>query len=191
MLKHTAVVASPGDPGAGGPALGASGPGWTGRIGLSGRVTFPERTACLALLGVIVAVAIWALTLFDCSPPMNRSAVERQTIGSDTGGVSPGKSLRSRSGAETSSRRALAGRVLPPRVSVGHRARRGWTPVVLERRTPTTEDRGAISRSSRLTRCRSESVSSCSFHSSRSGGDRRAGRSGDWPFRCWAGRSSC
>jgi hypothetical protein len=48
----------------------------------------------LAFLVVFVPIAIWALTLFDCSAPLNRSAVERQTIGSDGGAVSRGKSLR-------------------------------------------------------------------------------------------------
>jgi hypothetical protein len=48
----------------------------------------------LAFLGAIVPVAIWALTMFDCSPPMNRAAVARQEIGTDGGAVSRGKALR-------------------------------------------------------------------------------------------------
>jgi hypothetical protein len=48
----------------------------------------------LALLAAIVPFLIWALTLFDCSPPMNRAAVARQEIGTDGGSVSRGKAIR-------------------------------------------------------------------------------------------------
>jgi hypothetical protein len=48
----------------------------------------------LMLLGVIVPIAIWTFTLFDCSPPMNRSAVERQSIGINGDPVGRGKALR-------------------------------------------------------------------------------------------------
>jgi hypothetical protein len=43
---------------------------------------------------VIVPFAIWAFTLFDCSPPLNRSAIERQSVGSNASAVSRGKALR-------------------------------------------------------------------------------------------------
>jgi hypothetical protein len=52
------------------------------------------RLGALALLGVIVPLAMWAFTLFDCSPPLNRSAVERQTKGFSGAAISRGKALR-------------------------------------------------------------------------------------------------
>jgi hypothetical protein len=52
------------------------------------------RVRRLAPLLAIVPLAIWALTLFDCSPPMNRAAVARQEIGTHGGGVSRGKAAR-------------------------------------------------------------------------------------------------
>jgi hypothetical protein len=39
-----------------------------------------DRVRSLALLGVIVPISIWTLSLFDWSPPMNRDAVERQGL---------------------------------------------------------------------------------------------------------------
>jgi hypothetical protein len=58
------------------------------------RHSFAGRVRRLAPVLAIVPLAIWALTLFDCSAPMNRAAVARQEIGTGRGGVSPGKSAR-------------------------------------------------------------------------------------------------
>ena len=93
MLKHTAVLLPL-------VILALAGLHWVVRPWLDGQSwavwkgAFFTRMRALALLGVIVPLAIWALTLFDCSPPMNRSAVERQNLASDTEGVNSGKSLR-------------------------------------------------------------------------------------------------
>jgi hypothetical protein len=93
MLKHTAVVLAPF-------ILALAGLHWVIRPWLGRepwavwKVGFIRRMRALALLGLIVPIAIWALSLFDCSPPLNRSAVERQSIGAQGGPVSRGKALR-------------------------------------------------------------------------------------------------
>ena len=93
MLKHTAVALPP-------VILAMAGLHWLVRPWLgrqdwtAWKVTIPVRVRALLLLGLIVPVAIWALTLFDCSPPLNESAVERQSIGSNGGPVGRGKALR-------------------------------------------------------------------------------------------------
>ena len=50
--------------------------------------------AANTLLGVIAPLAIWPLSLFVCIPPLNRSAVQRQSIGRDGAPVGRGKALR-------------------------------------------------------------------------------------------------
>ena len=93
LLKHTALMLPP-------VILALAGLHWVVRPWMDRqdwavwKGTIRGRLRALALLGVIVPVAIWAFTLFDCSPPLNRSAVERQTKGSDGGPVSRGKALR-------------------------------------------------------------------------------------------------
>ena len=93
LLKHTAVMVPP-------LILALAGLHWVVRPWIyrqdwgRWKRDIPGRLRALALLGAIVPTAIWALSLFDYSPPMNRDAVERQSIGSDGGPVSRGKSLR-------------------------------------------------------------------------------------------------
>jgi hypothetical protein len=93
LLKHTAVVLPL-------VILALAGLHWVVRPWLgrhdwtAWKDTIPGRVRASLLLGVIVPIAIWALTLFDCSPPVNRSAVKRQVIGSNGGPVGRGKAVR-------------------------------------------------------------------------------------------------
>jgi len=93
LLKHTALMLPS-------VIMALAGLHWVVRPWMNGqhwaawKGTIPGRIRSVALLGVIVTVAIWALTLFDCSPPLNRSAVERQTKGSDGNTISRAKALR-------------------------------------------------------------------------------------------------
>ncbi|HEX3448496.1 MAG TPA: hypothetical protein VHS97_09600 [Isosphaeraceae bacterium] len=93
LLKHTALMLPP-------VILALAGLHWVVRPWMERqdwaiwKGTIRDRLRSSALLGVIVPVAIWAFTLFDCSPPLNRSAVERQTKGSNGSPVSRGKALR-------------------------------------------------------------------------------------------------
>jgi hypothetical protein len=93
MLKHTAIVLPPVIASAAGfqwvvwPWL-ARQPWAAWRAGLF------QCLRTLALLGVIVPLAIWSLSLFDCSAPLNRHAVARQSIGAGGGEVSRGKAIR-------------------------------------------------------------------------------------------------
>jgi Dolichyl-phosphate-mannose-protein mannosyltransferase len=93
MLKHTAVVL---------PVVIVvfAGLHWVLRPWLSRqrwvdwKLALPGRVRSLAILAAIAPVGIWPLSLFDCSPPLNRSAVERQSIGEGGGPVGQGKALR-------------------------------------------------------------------------------------------------
>jgi hypothetical protein len=93
LLKHTAVILPP-------VILVLAGLHWVVRPWMDRqdwavwKRAISGRLRALALLGIIVPVAIWAFTLFDCSPPLNRSAIERQSVGNDGGAVSRGKGLR-------------------------------------------------------------------------------------------------
>ena len=93
LLKHTALMLPP-------VILALAGLHWVVRPWMDRQEwavwtgTIRGRLRALALLGVIVPVAIWVFTLFDCSPPLNRSAIERQTKGSNGSPVSRGKALR-------------------------------------------------------------------------------------------------
>ena len=93
MLKHTAIVLPL-------VIVALAGLHWVIRPWLSRqpwavwKLAFLSRVRSLALLGVLAPFAIWPLTLFDCSPPLNRSAVERQQIGIRGGPVGRGKAVR-------------------------------------------------------------------------------------------------
>ncbi len=93
LLKHTALVLPP-------VVVALAGLHWLARPMLFGQDRSVWQRGLLSggrsllLLVAIVAAAIWALTLFDCSPPMTSAAVARQEIGSDGGAVSRSKALR-------------------------------------------------------------------------------------------------
>jgi hypothetical protein len=93
LVKHTALMVPI-------MVLALAGLDWFVRPMLSGRDWRGCRHAAvdgarrLAPLGLIVPLLIWALTLFDCSPPMNREAVARQDKGTNGGAVSRGKAVR-------------------------------------------------------------------------------------------------
>jgi hypothetical protein len=89
LLKHTALVV---------PAIVVA------LTGLHGLVLPGHQTGLLArLFGrvrsilplvLVVPAAMWTLTLFDCSPPMNQAAIARQEIGTRGGDVSRAKAFR-------------------------------------------------------------------------------------------------
>jgi hypothetical protein len=93
LLKHTALMLPP-------VILAMAGLHWIVRPWMNRenwaiwKGTIPGRIRAVLLSVVIVPFAIWVFTLFDCSPPLNRSAVERQTKGTNGGAVSRGKALR-------------------------------------------------------------------------------------------------
>ncbi len=93
MLKHTAVVLPL-------VIVAFAGLHWVIRPWLDRqrwvdwKLAVPGRVRSLVLLGAIAPIGIWPLSLFDYSPPLNRSAVERQSIGVGGGPVGHGKALR-------------------------------------------------------------------------------------------------
>jgi hypothetical protein len=93
LVKHTALVLPP-------TVVALAGLHWlVQRMDGRRRETVEKpalviRACRLALLAEIAFLAIWGLTLFDFSPPMNRADVARQNMGDDGGPVSRGKALR-------------------------------------------------------------------------------------------------
>ncbi len=93
MLKHTAVVLPP-------VVLALAGLHWVVRPWLdrqdwaAWKGALTGRLRALAWLGIIVPTSIWALTLFDFSPPMTRAVAERWNDVREGAPVSQGKSLR-------------------------------------------------------------------------------------------------
>jgi hypothetical protein len=92
MTKHTAVVLPLVIP-------VLAGIHWILRPWLCGqnltvwRTAFLRRISRLALLGAIVPLAIWAVSLFDFSPPLNSAAIEQQSLAKSGAPVSRGKLL--------------------------------------------------------------------------------------------------
>ncbi len=95
LLKHTALVV---------PVIVAAltclhgfvrpmvdGQGERLRLGATGIFS---RVRSILPLALLVPAAMWALTLFDCSPPMNQAAVARQEVGVGGGEVSRAKAFR-------------------------------------------------------------------------------------------------
>ena len=149
--------AASGDRGVRRPSLGDSALAGSRSAGLIWKLALPGRVRSLAILGAIAPLGIWPLSLFDCSPPMNRSAVERQSIGVAGGAVGQGKALR------VAIERSLhfdgpwpAGCYLRAfRSGLAHGVT-GHVSYLNGQREST--DGGATFRSSRLLRCRSESA---------------------------------
>jgi hypothetical protein len=54
----------------------------------------PGRLGSLGLLAIFVVIGLFSLSLFDFSPPMNRAAVERQSLGNNGAPISPSKERR-------------------------------------------------------------------------------------------------